>query len=265
MIDEHVLAELAAPRIPPSPASSDAEFLRRAYLDTIGTLPEAAEAAAFAADPSPGNARRVVERLLARPEFVDFWTLQWADLLQNRKDRDGDNRTAKGVRSFSSLAARASFRQSPLGRTGRAVLTATGPMSENPAVGYFVTTIGSSSPTDSEVVARVAQAFLGTRIGCAQCHNHPLERYTQDDYYHFAAFFSPFKLDRKHPLEGARAPITRRKAGKNSAWANRAPASLWSRSHSTASQSGDPSIDPRDATRRLDHRSEKRGLCSRDG
>jgi len=84
------------------------------------------------------------------------------------------------------------------------VLTARGNCIENPAVGYFIVTVGEHRHAEnSEVVASVAQALLGTRIGCAQCHNHPLERYTQDDYYHFAGFFSRLKLERKEPAKGA--------------------------------------------------------------
>ena len=202
LIDDHVLTKLAALHIPLSPGADDAEFLRRAYLDTIGTLPTSDELTAFLADASPGKRQALVEQLLARPEFVDFWTLEWADLFQNRKDRDGDNRTAKGVRSFYLWLRQQVATNRPWDELVRTVLTSSGPVSEHPEVGYFVTTIGSSFPADSEAVASVAQAFLGTRIGCAKCHNHPLERYTQDDYYHFAAYFAAVKLDRKHPQQG---------------------------------------------------------------
>jgi hypothetical protein len=202
LIDEYVLAKLAALRIPPSPPASDAEFVRRVYLDTIGTLPTPEEAAAFTADTSAGKRSALVEHLLARPEFVDYWTLEWADLLQNRKDRDGDNRTAKGVRSFYRWLHEQVAANRPWDELVRAVVTASGKVNEHPEVGYFVTTIGTSSPADSDAVASVAQAFLGTRIGCAKCHNHPLEKFTQDDYYHFAAYFAPVKLERKHPLQG---------------------------------------------------------------
>ena len=174
----------------------------RKRVDTIGTLPTTDELAAFVADTSTGKRAALVERLLERPEFVDYWTLEWADLLQNRKDRDGDNRTAKGVRSFHRWLHAQVAANRPWDELVRAVVTASGPVNEHPEVGYFVTTIGTSSPADSDAVASVAQAFLGTRIGCAKCHNHPLEKFTQDDYYHFAAYFSPIKLERKHPVQG---------------------------------------------------------------
>ena len=202
VIDEHVLTKLAALRIPPSPAAGDAEFVRRVYLDTIGTLPTPEETAAFVADTSAGKRSALIERLLTRPEFVDYWTLEWADLLQNRKDRDGDNRTAKGVRSFHKWLREQVAANRPWDELVRAVVTASGRVNEHPEVGYYVTTIYNSSPADSDAVASVAQAFLGTRIGCAKCHNHPLEKFTQDDYYHFAAYFAPVKLERKHPVQG---------------------------------------------------------------
>ncbi len=83
------------------------------------------------------------------------------------------------------------------------MLTASGKTSENPAIGYFVVTVGENREAErSEVAASVAQAFLGTRIDCAKCHNHPLERYTQDDYYHFAAFFSRIRFERQDPKKG---------------------------------------------------------------
>ncbi len=85
----------------------------------------------------------------------------------------------------------------------RAVLTAQGSCEENPAVGFTIVTVGEKEAAQSEVADSVAQAFLGTRIGCARCHNHPLEKYTQDDYYHFVSFFSRVSLDRKNPTEGA--------------------------------------------------------------
>ena len=146
--------------------------------------------------------RQLVDRLLDRPEWADYWALQLGDLLQNRKERDHDVRGMKGVRSFhawlrNQLLERRSWRE-----ITRTVLTAHGPTDQRPEVGYFVVTVGEQEAVQSEVVDSVAQAFLGTRIGCARCHNHPLERYTQDDYYHFAAFFSRVALRRQAPESG---------------------------------------------------------------
>ncbi len=202
-IDEHVFAKLARLRIEPSGLCDDAAFIRRAFLDTIGTLPTSAEVRAFVADRRPDKRARLIDSLLARPEFVDYWTLQLADLFQNRKERDHDVRGTKGVRAFHAWLRKQVEANRPWDQLVRDVLTATGKTTDNPAVGYFVVTVGEQREADrSEVVASAAQAFLGTRIGCAKCHNHPLEKYTQDDYYHFAAYFARVRLDRKDPRQG---------------------------------------------------------------
>lgn len=203
LIDEHVLAKLAALRIEPSEAASDTQFLRRVFLDTLGVLPTPAEVRAFLADPRPDRRARLIDSLLERPEFVDYWTLQLGDLFQNRKERDHDVRGTKGVRAFHEWLRRQVAANRPWDALARDVLTAQGATTDNPAVGYYVVTVGEQREAHkSEVVASVAQAFLGTRIGCAQCHNHPLERYTQDDYYHFAGFFSRLRLERQDPRKG---------------------------------------------------------------
>jgi hypothetical protein len=202
-IDEHVFAKLGEMRIEPADICSDSALIRRAFLDTIGSLPSPEEARAFLADGRADKRGRLVDRLLDRPEFVDYWALQLADLLQNRKERDHDVRGTKGVRSFHQWLRKQVAANRPWNELARDILTATGKSTENPAVGYYIVTVGENREADrSEVVASVAQAFLGTRIGCAQCHNHPLEKYTQDDYYHFAAYFSRIRLDRKDPRQG---------------------------------------------------------------
>jgi hypothetical protein len=202
-IDEHVFAKLAALRIEPSELSGDGEFLRRAFLDTIGVLPTPDEVRAFLADRRPDKRDTLIDHLLARPEFVDRWALFLGDLLQNRKERDHDVRGAKGVRAFHAWLHKQVKANRPWDQIARDVLLASGKTTDNPAVGYYVVTIGEhNDPERSEVVDSVAQAFLGVRIGCARCHNHPLERYTQDDFYHFAGFFSRVRLARQEPKKG---------------------------------------------------------------
>jgi hypothetical protein len=203
-LDEPIFRKLEALRIPPSPPCDDATFLRRAYLDAAGILPTPEELAAFVADPRPDRRARAVDALLERPEWLDFWTLQLADLLQNRKERDHDVRGAKGVRAFHAwlrgeLAAGRSW-----AGIARAVLLAKGDTISQPQAAYYVTVIGEKQRNEeSELPDSVAQSFLGTRIGCARCHNHPLERYTQDDFYRFSAFFSRVSLKRVKPESGA--------------------------------------------------------------
>jgi hypothetical protein len=202
VIDNHVFDKLKALHIEPSANADDAAFLRRVYLDTIGTLPSADETKGFLADSDPNKRAKLIDQLLERPEFVDFWTLQFGDLLQNRKERDHDVRGAKGVRQMHAWLRTQVAANRPWHELARDVLTATGSTAEQPQVGYFVVTVGERQAPESEVADSVAQAFLGTRIGCAKCHNHPLEKYTQDDYYHFVAFFSRVAMDRKDPKEG---------------------------------------------------------------
>jgi hypothetical protein len=210
-VDELVMAKMQSLRIPPSELCDDATFVRRAFLDAIGTLPTAEEARAFVADTNPGKRARLIDELLGRPEYVDFWTLQFADLLQNRKERDHDVRGTKGVRAFHDWLRTQIAANRPWNELARDVLTASGDCVTRPEVGYYVTLVGEKKAEESEVTDGVAQAFLGSRIGCAKCHNHPLEKTTQDDYYHFAAFFSRVSLKRVDPMTGATALVAESK------------------------------------------------------
>ncbi|HLY08110.1 MAG TPA: DUF1553 domain-containing protein [Planctomycetota bacterium] len=206
VVDGPVFDKLAELRIPPAPGCSDEEYLRRAFLDTIGTLPTAEEVVAFLADPSPGKRATLAEALLRRPEFVDYWAQILGELLQNRKERDHDVRGSKGVRAFHQWLREQVEAQRPWNELARDVLTVTGDTAKSPQIGYFVVTVGESREAPkTELVAAVAQSFLGTRILCCKCHNHPDEKYTQDDYYHFAAFFSSVSLERQKP---EKAPTT---------------------------------------------------------
>ncbi len=200
-VDEAVFDKLAQLQIEPSPLCDDATFLRRVSLDLLGVLPTSVEVRTFLADPRTDKRAQLVNALLERPEFVDYWTHWLGDLLQNRKERDHDVRGVKGVRGFhdwlrAQVAANKSWRE-----IATSVLTAKGSCVEQPAVGYFIVTVGEMEAHESEVADSVAQAFLGTRIGCARCHNHPLEKFTQDDYYRFVGFFSRVALDRQRPEE----------------------------------------------------------------
>jgi hypothetical protein len=200
VLDGPLFEKLAELRIPPSQGSSDGEFLRRAFLDTTGTLPSAQEAARFLDDQAADKRTKLVDSLFERPEFVDYWAQLLGDLLQNRKERDHDVRGAKGVRAFHQWLREQVAANRPWNELARDVLTATGDTSKSPQIGYFVVTVGENRDAPkSDLVSSVAQSFMGTRILCCRCHNHPEEKYTQDDYYHFAAFFSAVMLDRQRP------------------------------------------------------------------
>ncbi len=202
-IDAPLFAKLKELRIEPSDLCTDEEFVRRAFVDACGILPTAEEAAKFVADTDPKKRAKLVDSLLARPEFNDYWALKLGDLFQNRKERDHDVRGVKGVRQLHDWLRKQVEANRPWDALARDVITATGDNTATPAVGYYIVTVGEHRHGEnSEAPESIAQALLGTRIGCARCHNHPLERYTQDDFYHFAAFFSRVKLDRKEAKAG---------------------------------------------------------------
>jgi len=202
-IDAAVFDKLKALRIEPAALSDDAEFLRRVYLDATGTLPTPGAVRAFLADKAADKRAKAIDKLLDTPEFVDYWTLFLSDLLQNRKERDHDVRGVKGVRQFHAWLRDQVAANRHWDDLARDVLTAKGSTATSPQVGYYIVTLGEHRETEkSELAESVAQAFLGTRIGCARCHNHPLERYTQDDFYHFSAFFTRVKLERKDSRQG---------------------------------------------------------------
>jgi hypothetical protein len=181
VIDRGVFAKLNRMRISPSEPCTDAEFIRRVFLDTIGVLPTPAEVGAFMADSSPDRRDRIVDGLLNRPEFYDFWTLKFADILR----ANGRLIQAKGTYVFTRWIRAQLEQNTPMDQLVRELLTADGSAFKNPAANYYRI---SRDPENS--VETTAQLFLGVRIQCAKCHNHPFERWTQDDYYGFAAFFS---------------------------------------------------------------------------
>jgi hypothetical protein len=202
-IDAPLFAKLKELRIEPSNLCTDEEFVRRAFVDACGILPTAEEVSKFVTDTDAKKRAKLVDALLQRSEFNDYWALKLGDLFQNRKERDHDVRGVKGVRQFHDWLRKQVEANRPWDALARDVITATGDNTANPAVGYYIVTVGEHRHGESsEAPESVAQALLGTRIGCARCHNHPLERYTQDDFYHFAAFFSRVKLDRKEAKAG---------------------------------------------------------------
>jgi hypothetical protein len=180
-IDRHVFGRLRELQIEPSGPADDATFLRRAYLDVCGVLPTPPEVRAFLADKGPGKRARLVERLLGRPEYADWWALKWADLLRNEEKAVDP----KGVRLFAAWLRRAVAEDRPLDRFVRQLLTGRGSTYEHPEANYYRTNL--DPPRAAETTA---QLFLGVRVSCARCHNHPFDRWTQDDYYGLAAYFA---------------------------------------------------------------------------
>lgn len=185
LIDHHVLFQLQGLHLPPSPQADDAEFLRRAFLDTIGVLPTAEEAKNFLADKSPNKRDALVDRLLARPEFVDYWSYRWSDLLLVNSEKLKPNAMWAYYRWIRTQVEQ----NTPWDRFAREILTATGSTLDNGAANFFVL-----HPDATELMENTAQAFLGMAINCAKCHNHPLEKWTNDQYYALANMFSRVKM-----------------------------------------------------------------------
>jgi hypothetical protein len=184
-IDERNLAKLELLGIPPSPDAGDAAFLRRAYLDATGTLPPTEQANAFLADRSPSKRQALVDRLLQSPEYVDYWTYKWSDLFLVSSTKLGP----QGVWSFHRFLRRAVEQNQPWDQLARSLLTARGSNLQNGSAGFFVL---HRDPID--LAESTSMAFLGLSLTCARCHNHPLEKWTQDQYYGFASLFSRVQL-----------------------------------------------------------------------
>lgn len=180
-IDEAVFAKLQALRMNPSEPCSDQVFLRRAYLDLLGLLPTAEEARRFVYDQSPGKRARLVDELLERPEFADHWALKWSDLLRN-EERVLDR---KGVELFHRWVRQSIMDNKPMDQFAREIIAARGSTYANAAANFY-----RANRTTVSRAEAVAQLFLGVRVQCAQCHSHPFDRWTQDDYYDWARLFA---------------------------------------------------------------------------
>jgi hypothetical protein len=184
-VDDLVLKKLAALHIPPSPLCGDAEFMRRVYLDAAGILPTPVELQKFLADGQPDRRARLIDALLERPEFVDYWTYKWSDMLlvSTRK------LPQQGVWSFYQFIRQSVADNKPWDRFARDILTANGSSFENGAVNYF-----ALHKDVTELTEATSVTFLGMSITCCRCHNHPLEKWTQDQYWSLANLFSRVAL-----------------------------------------------------------------------
>jgi hypothetical protein len=184
-IDSLVNAKLRKLRIAPSELCDDATFLRRVYLDITGTLPTSEQVRKFLADSAPAKRDAVIDELLNRKEFVDLWVMKWAELLQVRSaDQQVQMSTKSALQYFDWLEDEIS-RNVPIDAMVRELITATGPSFESPQANFY-----KIERDTLKLSENVAQAFLGVRVQCAQCHNHPFDRWTMNDYYSFAAFFA---------------------------------------------------------------------------
>ncbi|MEY3173520.1 MAG: hypothetical protein RLZZ436_1434 [Planctomycetota bacterium] len=181
LIDQHVLQQLQRLNLAPSPRCSDEVFIRRAFLDTIGTLPTADEVRSFLSSTEPTKRDQLIESLLQRPEFVDYWTYRWSDLLL----LNGTELRPEAIQAWYKWIHDRVAANMPWDQFVREIVTAKGSSLENGATNFFAR---HQAPED--MAENVSQAFLGLSIGCARCHNHPLEKWTNDQYYAFANLFA---------------------------------------------------------------------------
>ncbi|MDA1232353.1 MAG: DUF1549 domain-containing protein, partial [Planctomycetota bacterium] len=182
-IDGLVNAKLQRMKILPSGAADDTEFLRRASLDIGGVPPTIEQVNAFVADPADPVAKRaaMVDQLLSRPEYVEHWTLKWSDLLLNRRKTVSE----RGVWAFRNWIRQGVATNKSYDQFASELMTAGGSTLENPAANYF-----RIAREPKLVMENMTQVFLGTRFSCNQCHDHPFERWTQNQYYELAAYFA---------------------------------------------------------------------------
>jgi len=181
-VDELVGDKLRKIRVMPSDLCTDEEFLRRATIDITGLLPTEEEYREFMADDSPDKRSKLVDRLLERKEFSEIWAMKWSELLMVKTTNQVSK---KSMYLYSSWLTDQIARDVPLDQMVRELLSASGGTFTNPPANFY-----QIERDTLKTAENVAQVFMGIRTQCAQCHNHPFDRWTMDDYYSFAAFFA---------------------------------------------------------------------------
>ena len=209
-IDELVWAKLEKMGLPPSALCDDATFLRRLYVGVTGTLPSVRRVHEFLEDGTPEKRRTEIERILQRSEYADYWALQWADVLLVDRDQLGD----RGAYQFHSWLRDQLASNRPYDEWVRELILATGNSGRYGPVNFF-----RALRSPEELTRSVSQAFLGIRMDCAQCHHHPFEKWSQEDFYGLAGFFNGLQRvavqgDREliyhQGQQAARLPLTKR-------------------------------------------------------
>jgi hypothetical protein len=204
-VDGLVHQKLDRLRIVPSSLCDDATFLRRVHLDVVGTAPTREEFDRFVADADPDKRAKLVDELLSRKEFAELWVMKWAELLQMRTDEQ--NRVSyKATLLYFHWLEEQIAKNVPFDQIVRELLSATGGTFRNPATNYY-----QIERDTLKTAENVAQVFLGMRVQCAQCHNHPFDRWTMDDYYGFAAFFA--QIGRKNGEDPRETIVFNSRAG----------------------------------------------------
>lgn len=199
-IDTHVAEKLNKLRIVPSELADDESFLRRVHLDIVGVPPTVAERERFLADTRPDKRAALVDELLGRKEFTEMWVMKWAELMQIRTFNNGPQQVSyKAALNYYQWLRERIAGNVPFNELVKELLSAKGGTFSSPATNFF-----QIEQDVLKLTENVAQVFMGTRIQCAQCHNHPFDRWTMDDYYSFASFFAQVK---RKPAEDPRERI----------------------------------------------------------
>ena len=183
-VDERVHEKLHLLQYVPSPTCSDSEFLRRVHLDVAGILPTLEETEGFLADTDPAKRSKLIDRLVDRPEYARFWAVKWGDLLKMTNKKIGTD----GLFKYHRWVEDSLRKNVPYDQFARELLTASGSSLNNPAANFYRAAVDMN-----DCVETISQVFLGSRLQCAKCHNHPFERWTQDNYYGMGAFFERVK------------------------------------------------------------------------
>jgi hypothetical protein len=191
-VDKHVLDRLVSLRLPPSPACDDATFLRRVTIDIAGRLPTLEESRAFLADGDPAKRDRAIDRLLESPDYADYFANKWSAILRNKRTNDAQHR--HGSYSFHEWIRASLADNVPYSQFVREIVTATGEVGDNPAVIWYRQVADANQQVED-----TSQLFLGLRLQCARCHHHPFEKWSTEDYFQLAAFFS--RIGRKKGLQ----------------------------------------------------------------
>jgi hypothetical protein len=195
-VDKHIFAKLKMLSIQPSDVCTDQEFIRRAYLDLCAILPKPEEVKAFLADQNKDKRAKLIDTLLNKPEYADFWTLKWSDVLRsNRKTIQ-----MKGIHVYQQWLKGHISSNTGFDQIVSELVTASGSTFANPPANFY-----RIARDPQNLAETTAQLFFGIRMQCCKCHNHPFERWTQDDYYSLAAFFARVK-QKKDNLEGGNDP-----------------------------------------------------------
>jgi hypothetical protein len=181
-IDDLVFKKLKAIGMPPSELCDDSTFIRRVTIDIAGRLPTPDETQSFLADKDPAKREKLIERLLDSPDYADYFANKWAALFRNKR---GDANHARGTYGFHDWIRDSLLANKPFDQMVREILTASGEIAQNPPVAWYRQANNATMQMED-----TAQLLLGQRLQCAQCHHHPYEKWSQQDYYSFAAFFS---------------------------------------------------------------------------